>query len=278
MLLVTDTFPFSLVLYRTRFRSLINHGGGKHANARLQWSTSKELYGSKVLDDPTWFHQLTVEQILSGQLLLNRTAFLLELVATRPIRKGEEVLLDYGRDWVEAWVNHSQHWQPDPGANSYAPSYVHNDVIQILRTEKELKYQPYPDNVFTSCFYRYTDNKEKAAKLPKNGDGVTAFRWQLTKGLFDPRNLRPCSVLQRHEETMDGGSRTTFTVQIRNRYGLSPEQRIPKGELHIVTHVPRQAIRFSDKIYTTDQHLENAFRHEIGLPDGIFPELWKDLA
>jgi hypothetical protein len=29
-------------------------------------------------------------------------------------------------------------------------------------------------------------------------------------------------------------------------------------------------------MYTTDQHLENAFRHEIGIPDAIFPDQWKD--
>lgn len=242
---------------------------------RVQWSTSKELYGSKI-EDPTWFHELTVEQILTGQLLQNRTAFLLELVATRPIRQGEEVLLDYGRDWTEAWRNHTKHWQPVSDAKSYAPSYVHNDVIKNLRTEKELNYQPYPDNVFTSCYYRYTDNKDEAEKQLINEDGVTAFRWRMTRGLFDPRNLRPCSVVQRQE--LDGGGRiTTFTVHIRNRYGLATEQRIPKGTVHIVTHVPRQAVRFSDKIYTTDQHLENAFRHEIGIPGDIFPERWKDL-
>jgi hypothetical protein len=248
---------------------------------RLQWSAAKELNGAKI-EDPTWFHKWTMEQILNGQgLLMNRTAFLLELVATRPIRQGEEVFLDYGRDWVDAWSNHIDDWQPVPDAKAYAPSYVHNDVIQVLRTKKELNVQPYPENVFTSCFYRYTDNKDEAEKQQqKNADGVTAFRWRRTQDLFTPRNLRPCTVVRRHDVDTAATGRTTmtYTVQIRNRHGLAAEQRIPQGAVHIVTHVPREAIRFSDKIYTTDQHLENAFRHEIGIPDGVFPELWKDLA
>lgn len=244
---------------------------------RLQWSTSKALYGAGS-NNPTWFHHETVDQILAGQLLLNRTAVLLELVAIRPIQRGEEILLDYGRDWVGAWVNHIETWQPVPEAKTYAPSYVHDDVVKMLRTEKELRYQPYPANVFTSCYYRYTDNKDEAEKLQKIGDSVTAFKWTATRGIFNPPNLRPCRIIQRQGDDVTGSNRMTFTVQIRNRYGLAAEQRIPKGTTHIVTHVPRQAIRFSDKIYTTDQHLENAFRHEIGIPDGVFPELWKDLA
>ena len=66
-------------------------------------------------------------------------------------------------------------------------------------------------------------------------------------------------------------------VQIRNRPNLAPDARVPTGQVHIVTQVPRHAIRFTDKIYTTDPHLPTAFRHEIHLPDDVFPEQWKDL-
>ena len=59
--------------------------------------------------------------------------------------------------------------------------------------------------------------------------------------------------------------------------GLGKEERIPRGAMHVVNHVPRHAIRFSDKLYTTDQHLPSAFRHEIALPEGTFPEAWLDL-
>jgi hypothetical protein len=60
-----------------------------------------------------------------------------------------------------------------------------------------------------------------------------------------------------------------------NRPGLDKHERIPNNEIHIVTHVPRAAIRFSDKPGTTDQHLPGAFRHEIGLPESLVPEAWK---
>jgi len=266
--------------------SLVNHGSGTRANVRLQWSNSKELYGGggDVVGggvDPHWFENVSVPELLASRLRPDRAGLLLELVAVRPIRAGEEVLLDYGDEWSRALAQHVGDWEPVPGAQGYAPSYVFNDVIKVLRTERELKDHPYPDNIFTSCYYRYSDNKDEAEKQSDN-EGVTAFRWRPTRGIFEPRNLRPCVVLRRQDNADDGTSTTaatttTYTVRIRNRHGLSDEQRLPKGAMHIVTHVPRHAICFSDKSYTTDQHLANAFRKEIGIPDNIFPAKWKDL-
>ncbi len=86
------------------------------------------------------------------------------------------------------------------------------------------------------------------------------------------RNLRPCVVMDHH---VGNDGELLYTVRIFNRPGLSPSTRVPTGKPHIVTGVPRFAIVFSDKLYTSDQHLENAFRQEIGL--SIFPDQWKDL-
>jgi hypothetical protein len=243
--------------------NLVNHASPARANVRLQWSESDELHrrGKELLTKP-------LEDVKS----YNRSGLLMELVATRDIFKGEEIFLDYGVDWQKAWIDHVQSWKPTRDANTYTPSYVMEDVVKTLRLESELVEHPYPDNVFTSCFYRYSDNKEEAEKNTGT-EAVTTFWWKMTRGLFELRNLRPCKILQRQQDPEQG---TLFTVRVMNRYGLIPNERIPKGAMHIVTHVPRRAVRFSDKIYTTDQHLENAFRHEIGIPDTIFPQQWME--
>lgn len=222
--------------------NLINHGAGKYANVKLQWA-----------QPPSSSDQFA-------------DTMLLELVAIRPIQKGQELLLDYGSDWVNAWTNHVKHWEP--GSAMYVPSYVQNDVVKTLRTEQELKLHPYPENVFTSCYYRYS-NQTKVNHNNNNDDdnSVTTVQWKFTRGLLEPRHLRPCRILKRHE-----GDRL-YTVQIRNRYGLPDSQRTP--QVHIVTHVPRPFIVFSDKLYTTDPHLETAFRQSIGLSD--FPDSWMDV-
>jgi hypothetical protein len=61
-----------------------------NANVRLQWSDSDELHqrGKELLTQP-WDHVKTYSQ----------SRLLLELIATRDILKGEEIVMDYGLDW-----------------------------------------------------------------------------------------------------------------------------------------------------------------------------------
>jgi hypothetical protein len=273
MFLIENSFSFK--------KSLINHGGGKNANVRLRWSTSSVLHKTGL----SWLKKnITIDELLK-QNTTNGT-LMLELIALKAIRTGDEILLDYGIDWINAWIKHVSAWTPAPNADSYAPAYVQDDVIQALRTETELSSHPYPENVFTSCFYKYSDNKEKAeqdyfSKSTTTSNEVTTFTWNMTRGIFDLSSLRPCSILQRSNEKASKNSKkskgTLFTVRIQNRNGLSMTERVPKGMVHIVKDVPRYAIRLTDKLYSTDQHLVNAFRHEIGIPDDIFPTQWKDL-
>lgn len=56
-----------------------------------------------------------------------------------------------------------------------------------------------------------------------------------------------------------------------------PHEIDADGEPKRLTDVPRQALKFVDKPYTTDLHLGNAFRHEIMIPDEIFPDKWRNL-
>jgi hypothetical protein len=245
----------SLLLYPySPMINLINHY--TEPNVKLQWVKKKSGSIESLQDN---------NDKESPQLLL-------ELIAVRPIQQGEEIYLDYGSDWERAWWTHIKSWKP--AGEHYIPSYVVDDATRLLRTEAEQKEHPYQDNVFTSCFYRYSDrtSEEKQQQISKN-DAITTFRWNLFKGLYDLKNLRPCQVVRRNE---DQKGRTGYAVRIMNRPGLDEKEVIPKGRLHIVTHVPRSAFRFSDKLYTTDQHLENAFRKEIGLGD-IFPSEWMDL-
>jgi hypothetical protein len=39
--------------------------------------------------------------------------------------------------------------------------------------------------------------------------------------------------------------------------------------------VPREAVRYADRSYHSDQHLSNSFRHYIPIPDSMFPHRWR---
>jgi len=42
-------------------------------------------------------------------------------------------------------------------------------------------------------------------------------------------------------------------------------------------NVPGYAIDARDRQYTKDEFIENAFRHEMMMPDDIFPDDWMNL-
>mmetsp|Transcript_946 Transcript_946/g.1970 ORF Transcript_946/g.1970 Transcript_946/m.1970 type:complete len:190 (+) Transcript_946:1473-2042(+) len=117
-----------------------------------------------------------------------------------------------------------------------------------------------------------------------------AIPWKMSAGLFDVINLRPCKVIsrepavnryapQQQQQQQPGQGNNFYTAIIQNRPGLPPNERIPKGEKHIVSGIPRGAFRFVDRPYTSDVHLDGAFRQNIGLEEtGLFPEVWFDSA
>lgn len=243
-------FPFSSIV------NLINHPSKSEHNVRLEWAeASKSLFDMPV-----------------SELQGSSARLLLELVATRPIQEGEEILPDYGSDWVQAWEEHVKAWQPRGDGRPHMSAQRANKATayDVLSTAAELKNDPYLEDIFTSCYYQPHPERD----TNDGGDHALVFQWKDTPGLTEEsRNLRPCAVMDR---SPGGDGEFTYTVRVFNRPGLPPSQRVPKGRAFILTRVPRCAIEFSDKLYTTDQHLEGAFRKEIGLH--IYPRQWLDLS
>lgn len=247
----------SLLLYPySHGANYINHDSTK-ANVQLRWSEGSSAY----FDKP----------------LLETSQLMLELVATRPISKNEELYLDYGDNWEKAWKDYASAWQPrEEDINHVSAETMNSDEnFSVLRTQKEQQSKPYPADVFTSCYYRFSDcakdiRQSSASETPVR----SGAKWK--PEMIVLRNLRPCIVVNREETSNIDGQSYIYVVHAMNRPTLDQVERIPKGHIHLVTHVPRHAIVFSDKTYTSDQHLENAFRREIDL-GGIFPEQWKDL-
>jgi len=47
----------------------------------------------------------------------------MEIVASRDIQEGEEIFIDYGEKWEEAWLKHVQNWQDDKNYDSDSSSW-----------------------------------------------------------------------------------------------------------------------------------------------------------
>jgi hypothetical protein len=65
----------------------------------------------------------------------------------RDIQSGEEIFLDYGDEWEEAWQEHVRSWAPVPGAEHYVSAAQLSKETDRLKTEFQQMKDPYPGNV-----------------------------------------------------------------------------------------------------------------------------------
>ena len=164
------------------------------ANIRIRWS---EKLISNEMDPRT----MTPSELWNRQ---SPEGLVIEYVALRTIQQNEEIFIDYGSVWANAWEEHVTRWKQDPLNNDagpdaiaessiddYSPAYIMEDVVSNLRTAEEQIGFPYSDNVFTACFYRYehteSDTEVKSTSKTLN----EAIPWKMSRGLFDMVNLRP---------------------------------------------------------------------------------------
>lgn len=80
----------------------------------------------------------------------------------------------------------------------------------------------------------------------------------------------PCSVLLKEKEGI-------YTVRIHQN-PWENELDWEKNDLpRILTGYKRSDIHYFVKPFASDQQLPGAFRYPLGMPDGMFPEQWKNL-
>ena len=218
--------------------NFINHNS-EQPNAEIRWPAD-----SKLTDQ--WMNLHPLEMIdISGKPML-------EFVALRDIQPGEEIFLDYGRKWNDAWQKHVETWSPTPEHEQFvsAEDYLVSDAFSI-RTIEEHKGDPYPSNLQTVCFIRKSAYKNKCRV--------------------------PCDVIER-VENVDG---TFYSVTYSAKKHAAETKRMiawdfcADGEDEIsVESLPEERITLIDKWESKDQHLDIAFRHEIGVPEYFFPPSW----
>jgi hypothetical protein len=236
----------------------INHS--PDPNVKMVWSDHSS-------HEKDWF-ELDPATLIDNDYF--HLGLMMDIVAIRDIEEGEEVFLDYGSEWQAAWDKHVVAWKksledgdiPDPwpiralDMNSEFKS-------KGYKTKAELEMEPYPENIRQMCFLVLqnvpnTESKVKTWAMPTKG-GTT----------FDVYNLFDCAVVER------------IAVDTPDVNGLGFNYTIEFSEQNAVTlvhNVPHVAITFVDKPDTGDQWVtKNAFRHNIGIPDEIFPQgPWRD--
>lgn len=238
--------------------NFINHKSTP--NAVLKWSEHSTLYN----DQATWDH--TVEEVQNFKS--NMVVF--QIDATEDIKKGDEIFINYGQEWEEAWRKYRNLWEAK-----------YKDQDWPLRAEDvklTFKQKPYPtakdpsvsfmpDDVEIACYVTTTSVPDGTPDSTE--DGIDIWLWNGPKHFVDFSGtlLTLCDLLDRQD---DGAGSYNYTVQTKMQ---------SQGEIQVaqVNNVPHVAVTLVDKPYTSDKHMIDAFRHYIGIPDEIFPQTWRDL-
>ena len=242
--------------------NFINHGSVEDSNAEIRWSTSP-YHHSEWLDEP-----------LDDIKRRMKTGLMFDIIATRNLYRGDEILLYYGKDWEDSWNRHILQWSTfidsedtvEPRHNNITdrlglPTASDLNEIEkhpIVRTVEEQVDEPYPPFIMTLC--RFVPPEECPAQNDIGGTCVS--RW---RNDYEEKHIYPCSILSCQFESSSGMD--WYTAQIE----------IAETGIHLVNYMQRHAILFSDRPYSKDQYAHGIFRHFIGVPDGLLPLHWMDL-
>ena len=189
----------------------------------------------------------------------------MEVITLRDIQPGEEIFLDYGDEWEQSWQEHLSNWKPEKKAVEYISAYQMNQKFEDLRTEFEQLTDPYPPNLVTVFNQKFEDRSWEGA-LQQGLNLTTFFKKDLTW-------IVKCEILSyrkvKGRRNVKGHILYTAAISILNDEGAD--------ETVLIEDVPREAFSFEDRPYTSDLFLDNAFRHDIRIPDDMFPDAWKNV-
>lgn len=251
----------SMVFYPTGSTvSFINHGD--EPNAKLVWSDHPS--NSKI-----WF-ETEPEELISEEH--QQIGLLMEIVALKDIEEGEEVFIDYGKEWKEAWEEHIQTFDEllkDGQIPSKWPvrAVDMNNKHQSVgyKTAAELDKDPYPENVRLKGFIVLKEGKQTGSTKED------AYEWGLGDdeghASFHHDQLRSVDIVERRQ--VEGSNQMAPYVYLVK--SISNKKR----EVFI-DYVPHEVIVFVDAPGTSDQFFNDSFRHYIGIPDEIFPQGWRN--
>lgn len=219
-----------------------------------------------------------------------------EIVALRDILPNEEVFIDYGVEWEQAWAQHRASWKPPqlpptltPGswitakeANEMEGPIMDAFVSGDLRRTVD---HPY---LFTGCQFYETDfdSHDAFRAHDVNWKNMTDLEimgrfanWEPNKDAergyarHRSRSFWPCTVIRRE----DNADSLLYTVRIHQNDVMDELPWHRHNLPRFLINFPRTSIHYFVRPLASDQHLPGVFRHPIGIREELFPEHWKNL-
>lgn len=269
-----------MLLCPTTSAALVNHGTAK-ANARLRWSDFPRSYSASSdarggIDSrravPPYMASLDE---IDPRKMGTDAKLVFDLIATRDIAEGEEIFMDYGSEWEEAWDQHV-HSYDTGSSHDYVPANVMNSEERpiLLSSDPDLVHHNYLCRL--EPFAREDSIKTMPVEDYRANPSMEPDGWgDYTRTMYADNDYIwwwPCDVVAIDRDS--SGGRPTYQTIVYEK-GSIDDGREPRV-IRKLKNVPRTGIKFVDKPYHSNQHLPSAFRHYIPIPDDIFPLHWRN--
>lgn len=287
--------------------NLINHTPERsQVNAYLQWSTHEAVFNDHNLHDEPFDMRNLKEgsppppvvmelvalrdiQVRAGiaSLLLHldgkkkvHSTFLYTNHVLRcffklfsHLQEGEEILIDYGKGWNDAWIAYKKAWDSGYSENSKWPLKAADVRPNYKDKPFPVNIQdgqvPYPAGVVTACFMDKADDLPDGEPKRNNANGLVIVRWlsPTTRDEFTGQHFNVCDLMSREAVMLaDGTLSYNYTIVMQSGDTLLEARQ-----------VPHSAITLVDRPYSSDMHVVNPFRQWIEIDDYRFPQAWRNL-
>jgi hypothetical protein len=264
--------------------NFINHNH-QHPNAVIRWHKVKDQHKMEgSLERREEYHHPEMLTVPTEVVVATHgKGLMMDIIALRDIKEGEEIFLDYGREWQVAWETHKAEFEMSKYSLSLEDiNYISAERFmaksnseKYYRTLFEQGTNPYPDNLQTYCFYEQHNDELLAGeddtyrKYNGSSRGFKRFSWN-----DHPEHpcMRPCTIAERYETADEDEPR--YNVEMFRDDNDEVMYYCSISMDYFYKDVPHSDIRLLDRARTTDVFRKSAFRHEIGVPDGFYPREW----
>lgn len=234
----------------------INHDS-RNPNTKIVWPEKCRLR------HPEWF-----EMPIEAWGRTGHSGLSMDYVALRNIQPGEEITVDYGHEWERAWQGHAKRF--DPPRRYYTPAFELNKRVDLTIPTVYEEHDVQFVDVLTSCRGHFLPNDYK----------VQSFKFGFQdEDEYDDFFL--CRALRRQDTNTTTTEDDRYIVEVFTSAPFYQQESDEEETIHddpalVLFDLPRDAFFFIDIPYKRDHHQEWAFRHDMRIPDELFPDVWKN--
>jgi hypothetical protein len=290
--------------------SHINHDA-TNPNTKVIWATDDQMA------HPEWR-----KKPIEKWGIEEKAGLSFNFVALRNIEQDEEITINYGSEWEEAWLKHLRSYYQNDEGNEKAvhnnriarssrdtidkhrvPAFELNKLLDMkLQTMEEGDYESEGLRLF--CRKPYLEWSSTATSVVNKNDGTTLLVRSTTKTNktiklkrkkytdWSNNEVYPCRIRNRYRPTRTTGDASETNDNHDYRYFIEVFERsdeiLPLEVAHntnnttkdyvwaVLFDAPRDAFYFEDQKNHRHHHQAWSFRHEMRIPDDMFPYVWRN--